>query len=258
MIICVCSSASSYEMGTLFCQFRRRRPVLALYLTGYGFSTRLKRSYTPELMAGAIVDLLDSQVGEPADVVALSLGCEFAARAALARPDLVRSLALISPSGFNRFDTGRASQRAGMRGAGDWIYNVLSFPLWGRAIFDLVSSRRSIEFFLRQSFVGSITPGFVDYAYATAHQPGAEHAPLHFLSGRLFTPHAATALYAKAEQPALIVYDQDAYVSFDALPALLAQKPNWQAVRFAPSRGLPQFERLEDLAELLDGFWQGL
>lgn len=256
LIHAVNAAACAYEMGPIFSHYRVQRPVFALDLPGYGFSNRLKRDYTPELMASAIVDLLASQVNEPADLVALSLGCEFAARAALERPDLVRSLVMISPSGFNRPNTGRTSQLAGVSGRGDRLHTALAVPLWARALFDLVSSRRSIEFFLKQSFVGPIPPGFVDYAYATSHQPGAEHAPLHFLSGRLFTPDVARTLYAQVQQPTLVVYDQDAYVSFDGLPDLLARNNSWQAVRFAPSRGLPHFERMEDLGELMEGFWQ--
>lgn len=258
LIHSVNAAASAYEMGPLFRRYRGQRPVYALDLPGYGFSNRLARDYGPPLFAGAILDLLETQVGEPADVAALSLGCEFAARAALERPDLFHSLVFISPSGFNSYDTGRASQRAGMRGAADSVHALLAFPLWGRAIFDLVASRRSIEYFLRQSFVGEITPGYVDYAYASAHQPGAEHAPLHFLSGRLFTPNAAASLYEKVQTPTLAIYDQDAYVRFDGLPALLQRNPKWRAVRLSPSRGLPHFERLEETANLLDEFERGL
>lgn len=250
------AAASAYEMAPLFRHYRTSRPVYALDLPGYGFSNRLRRAYSPQLFADAIVEMLETQVGEPADVIALSLGCEFVARAAASQPSLFRSLVLISPSGFNRFDTGRASQRAGMRGWADRVHAVLSFPLWGRALFDLVSSRRSIEYFLGQSFVGKPTPGFVDYAYASSHQPGAENAPLHFLSGRLFTPNAAAELYTRVQAPSLVIYDQDAYVSFDGLPTFLEQHPNWRAVRFVPSQGLPQFERLGELAAELDAFWE--
>ena len=73
---------------------------------------------------------------------------------------------------------------------------------------------------LEKSFEGSITPGMIDYAYATAHQPGAEHVPLYFISGTRFTPDAANTLYAQVEQPTLVLYDQDFYVGFDALPEL--------------------------------------
>jgi pimeloyl-ACP methyl ester carboxylesterase len=191
LIHSVNAAASAYEMRPLFEYFRSQRPVFALDLPGYGFSERLPRVYTPQIFESAILDLLATQVGEPADVIALSLGCEFIAWAALAQPERFHSLALISPSGFNPPDAGRASQQAGVIGASDVLYSLFSFPLWGRAFFDLIATRRSIEFFLGQSFVGPVAPGLVDYAYATSHQPGAERVPLYFQRVRKCAyPHA--------------------------------------------------------------------
>ncbi len=249
------AAASAYEMGPLFRHYRSHRPVFALDLPGYGLSNRMPRNYSPQLFADAIVEFLQSEVGEPADVIALSLGSEFVARAAMARPELFQTLALISPSGLNKVEPERAPETYPTRGISDLAHAALSFKLWGRALFDLVATRRSIEYFLRRSFVGPVTPGFVDYAYATAHQPGAENAPLHFLSGRLFTRGSATLLYQNVHKPTLVLYDQDAYVGFDGLPSLLARNPHWQARRLVPSKGLPHFERLPDVVEALSAFW---
>lgn len=256
LIHSVNAAASAYEMGPLFRHYRGRRPVYALDLPGYGQSNRLARDYTPQLFADAIAEFLATQVGEPADVVGLSLSCEFIARAALARPELFHSLVFISPSGLGSPGSGRASQQTGPRGLATGLYQAFALPLWSRALFDLIASRRSIELFLRQSFVGPITPGFVDYSYATAHQPGAERVPLHFIAGALFTPGAAQALYERLAMPVLVLYDQDFYVRFDALPALLQANPGWQAVRIAPTRGLPHFEKLAETAAAMDAFWQ--
>lgn len=257
LIHSVNAAASAYEMGPLFRHYVGLRPVYALDLPGYGFSDRAPRAYTPALFQHAIIDVLH-QIGAPADVVALSLGCEFAAAAALARPELFHSLVCISPSGLNAQNTGRATQQASMRGSSDRLYQFLAFPLWARPLFDLIASRRSIRFFLRQSFVDDITPGFVDYAYATSHQPGAEHAPLAFLSGKLFTQDVCGQVYEKLDTPALIIYDEDAYSRFDRLPELLQRNPRWRATRIVPSRGLPHFEKLSETVGALDHFWEGL
>lgn len=256
LIHSVNAAASAYEMRPLFEHYRGRRPVFALDLPGYGFSGRSAREYTPQIFEDAILDLLTTQVGEPADVVALSLGSEFAARAALTEPDRFHSLTLISPTGFNRYDTGRGSQKAGMRGSSDLTYPLLSFPLWGRPLFDLITTQRSIEFFLKQSFVGPVPTDLIDYAYATSHQPDAEHVPLYFISGKLFTPSVRTQVYEKVEVPALVLYDQDAFVSFDHLPNVLEKNPNWRAERITPTLGLPHFEKLDETAQALDGFWR--
>jgi len=258
LIHSVNAAASAYEMRPIFEQYRGQRPVFALDLPGYGFSDRTDSAWTPEAYAGAIVDVLASVIGEPADVIALSLGSEFAARAALQRPDLFHSLTLISPSGFNASGSGRATQQAVEQNRTDSVYRALSNPLWGRALFDLIASQRSIEFFLKQSFVGSVPPALIDYAYATAHQPGAHYTPLRFIGGLLFTRHARQELYERLTLPVLVVYDRDAFVNFEALPEVTAAHANWQTTRLEPTLGLPQFEALPELAAALDGFWRGL
>jgi pimeloyl-ACP methyl ester carboxylesterase len=258
LIHSVNAAASAYEMRPLFQHYRLIRPVYALDLPGYGFSNRARRPYTPETFATAILDLLASQVKAPADVIALSLGSEFAARAALMQPEAFHSLTMISPSGFNETNSGRASQRAGVSGSSSGAYSLLSFPLWGRPLFDLIATRRSIEFFLKQSFVGQVPADLIEYDYATSHQPGAEIVPLYFISGALFTGDAVGKLYDKIATPCLVLYDRDAFVRFDRLPGLLARRPNWQARRISPSLGLPQFEKLPETIQALDDFWQSL
>ncbi len=248
------AAASSYEMKPLFLHYRGQRPVFALDLPGFGFSARSKRVYSPGLYETALLDFLKTQVGVPADVVALSLGSEFAARAALAEPGLFNSLVMISPTGFS-FRSERGSQKASQTGLSDLLHPLFAFPLWARPFYDLIATRLSIQYFLRQSFVGAVPPDLVEYAYATAHQPGAEFAPLYFISGKLFTPGIRRAVYERLQAPTLVLYDRDAFTSFEMLPDLLARNSNWQAVRLVPTLGLPQFERLEDTAEVLDSFF---
>ena len=252
------AAASAYEMRPIFEHYCGQRPVFALDLPGYGFSERSDSARTPEAYAGAIAEVIDKVIGEPADVIALSLGSEFAARAALQHPDLFHSLTLISPSGFNADGSGRATQQAVEQDRTDSVYRALSNPLWGKALFDLIASRRSIEFFLKQSFVGPVPPALIDYCYATAHQPGAQYTPLRFISGLLFTRNARQELYERLTLPALVVYDRDAFVNFEALPEVAAAHVNWQTTRLEPTLGLPQFEALPQLAAALDAFWRGL
>lgn len=241
------AAASAYEMRPLFEALRGSRPVYALDLPGFGFSDRSDRHYTPQIFGNAILDLL-REIGEPCDVVALSLGGEFAARAALEAPEAVASLALLSPTGM------QADQKE-EGGAG--ALRVLSFPLWSQAFYDLLATRASIRYFLRKSFVGEPDQGLVEYAYLTAHQPGARYAPLAFLAGRLFTPQAFDALYRPLRVPTLVVYDEDPFTGFERLPTLLSEGSNWRATRIAPTRGMAHFERTTDTVAALAGFWSG-
>lgn len=262
LIHSVNAAASAYEMRPIFEHYRGRRPVYALDLPGYGMSDRTDAVQTPEAFAKAIVAVLDKMIGEAADVIALSLGCEFAARAALLRSDLVHSLAFISPTGFNARGTGRATQQAVEQDKTEDAYRLLARPLWAQALFDLIATRRSIEFFLKQSFVGPVPPALIDYAYATSHQPGARYMPLRFIGGLLFTREARSVLYEPLTPPVLVIYDRDAFSGFDALPDFVAARStahaNWQTARIEPTRGLPHFETMPRVADALEDFWDGL
>ncbi|WP_200331076.1 alpha/beta fold hydrolase [Thiocystis violacea] len=245
------AAASSFEVRPLFEHYAGRRPVYSLDLPGFGHSDRASRDYSPELYAEAIAALLTSVVVEAADLVALSLSCEFAARAALLAPDHVASLVLISPTGFSR-------QSLPSPGVAGTAARILNLPVLSQRLYDLVASRRSIAYFLGLCFVGQAPKSMIDYAYATSHQPGARHAPLAFLSTRLFTPDATDRLYgALGALRGLVIADQDPFVTFDRLDAFLLARPSWQRVRLAPHKGLPHWENPEDTVETLDQFWRG-
>jgi pimeloyl-ACP methyl ester carboxylesterase len=241
------AAASSYEMRPLALHYQGVRPVYALDLPGYGFSERSRRVYRPRLYTQAILDCVENAIGEPVDAVALSLGCEFLALAALERSMLFRSLAFISPTGFGH---------APMPGGSPALYNALSFPVWSQALYDALVSQRSLRYFLQMSFAGPVDAGMVEYAYQSAHQPGARHAPLTFVSGQLFTPLIRTQVYERLSTPALVLYDQDPNVRFDALPAHAEHYPNWTAQRIPGTRGLPHWERLPETAAALESFWE--
>lgn len=252
------AAASAFEMRPLFERYRGQRPVYAPDLPGFGFSERTDRTYSLELYTASLLDVLNEITTgrEAADVVALSLGGEFAARAALQQPERVRSLTLISPTGLTRPTKRNRSERAGTNVTGDVLYTLFRFPLWTQACFDLLASGPSIRYFLQQSFVGAPAPELVAYAYATAHQPGARFAPFAFISGRLFSPNIREVVYERLTMPVLALYDKDAFIRFDELPDMVARHPNWRSTRLAPSKGLPHFERLDETTKALDTFWQ--
>ncbi|MEP7286578.1 MAG: alpha/beta fold hydrolase [Chloroflexota bacterium] len=252
------AAGSAYEMRPLFLHYRSQRPVYALDLPGFGFSDRSKRAYSPRLYTDAILGLLETQIRNgPVDLVALSLGSEFAARAALERPDLINSLTLISPSGFARRGNEKGpSQQASGTNKSDSLYRGFTFPVWSQSFYDLLATPVSIKYFLKQSFQGPVDKGLIDYAYATTHQPGARNAPLYFVSGKLFTPDIYSEVYEKLSLPVQVLYDRDAFVRFDRLPEIVQNHPNWHLTRIAPTKGLPQWEQLEQTTQALDSFWR--
>jgi pimeloyl-ACP methyl ester carboxylesterase len=250
------AAPSVYEVKPLFEHYQGRRPVLALDLPGFGFSERGPRAYSPELYAQTISEFLVREGGEAADVVALSLSSEFVARAALARPALFHSITMISPTGFG-VPGGTTPHEYAQRSK---IFNragkVVAFPPISQPIYDLLTTQASIRYYLSKNLLGEPPADFVEYGYATTHQPGARYAPLAFLSGRLFTWDAITSLYPPLTVPTLVIYDRDPNIRFDMLPGLLSQNQNWRAVQLAPTLGLPHWEKLPETVATLEEFWE--
>ncbi len=250
------AAPSPREMRSLFDAYASQRPVWALDLPGFGFSYRKHKRYTPRLYVNAILDLLQRMVQEPADVVALSLTSEFAAMAALEHPEAFHSLTLISPTGFGT--RAAALDQVPLTRYGevsDWVHRALSAPIWSRPLYDLLTTRPSIEWFLRKNLVGPLDDELVDYAYDTAHQLGAQYAPMTFLSGKLFTPGVRNKVYAQLDVPVQVIYDQDPNTSFESLGSFVQEHTNWHTDRIAPSAGLPQIDALADTMQALNRFW---
>jgi pimeloyl-ACP methyl ester carboxylesterase len=241
------AAASSYEMRPLFAYYRGERPVYALDLPGFGFSERSNRDYSPELYTAAILDFLEDVVQEPADVVGLSLSSEFAARAALAKPELFHSLTLLSPTGLGK---------EMMQIAEGKLSGFLANPVWSQALYDLLVSKLSIRYFLKQAFVNAPDEGFVDYAYESSHQKGARFAPIAFISSKLFTVDISKNVYNLLRVPCLVLFDQDANTSFELIPEVLSQNSYWRGRKIPFSRGLPHWEAIGQVAEAMERFWE--
>jgi pimeloyl-ACP methyl ester carboxylesterase len=242
------AAPSVYEMKPLFDRFRAERPVLAPDLPGFGFTDRPDIHYTPEVYVKALVEFLRKVAVQPVDLVALSLGCEFAARAAIEVPELVKTLVLISPTGFSTRTIPGGEK--GMR-----VHRVISIPALGQSAYTLLTTKPSIRYFLGKSFVHPVPEAMVEYAYATTHQPGARHAPLYFLAGQLFTADAPNQLYTKVKQPTLVLHDRDPNIDFNLLAPFLTDRTNWQVERITPSLGVPHWEDLPATVAAMEKFW---
>lgn len=242
------AAASAYDMKPLWDAYVGTRPLYALEWPGFGSGDRPDVPYTPELMTEALTALV-ARLGTDVDVVALSLGSEFAARAALREPR-IRSLALISPSGLG---TPRGGSQAASTG-GATERRARRLRAVGAPLYALLRTRPSIELFLARSFRGPVDSGLVEYSLETSRQPGARNAPLAFIGGGLFAPDALRELYGQLTVPTLVLYDRDGFVSFERLPEF-ASRPGVRAVRIPETDGLPHFEKLPEVRSALDAFW---
>jgi pimeloyl-ACP methyl ester carboxylesterase len=252
------AAASAYEVRPLFEHFQASRRVYALDLPGFGFSDRSVRDYTPRLYTDALLDMLEEiarDVGPvQVDAAALSLGCEFLARVATERPDRLRSLTLITPTGLRR-----GEQFYGSRGSTRGISAVralFELPLWSRPFFDLLNSHASQRYFLKQTFgsYAAIDAGLLEYDYLTAHQPDAQHAPYAFIAGTLFSADISR-VYETLDLPVWLAYGTRGEFS-DVDPTEVRDRDNWTVQAFETG-GLPYFERLESFCTAYESFLGG-
>jgi pimeloyl-ACP methyl ester carboxylesterase len=251
------AAASVAEVAPLFEHWRSDRVVVAFDLPGYGHSDRSDRPYTPRLMTDAVhavIDQVRRDTGAAAvDVLAVSLSAEFAARAALERPERIRRLALVSPTGFSR-----RKRRHGPPGTTllvPWLYRLLRRPGWGEAVFRQLTRPGVIRYFLKRTFGRpQIDEAQWRQAVITTRQPGAHHAPLCFVSAGLFSADVNT-LYESLAQPVWVsMATRGDFTDYQGRTTV-DQRSNW---RFEAVQGgaLPYFEDLPAFVQRLDAFWR--
>lgn len=252
------AAGSAFEVGPLYRRAAATRRVFAPDLPGFGFSDRSERRYDIRLYVDAIHDMLDAiaaEVGpQPIDAVALSLSSEFLARAAAERPGRFRSLAFVTPTGF---DKGSAQRRGPAQASREvpGLYRAFTLPIWKQALFDALSSRVSIRFFLKKTFGSDlIDEELLDYDYLTTHRPGAANAPYAFVSGRLFSADVRS-LYEALSLPVLVLHGTRGDFQDFTGAGWTRSRPNWRLQAF-DTGALVHFEEPERAYAALAAFWR--
>jgi pimeloyl-ACP methyl ester carboxylesterase len=249
------AAASAAEVRPLYDRYRAGRTVYAPDLPGFGHSDRPDRTYTPRLMTDAIHAL----VGEirrrhgdgPIDALAVSLGCEFLARAAVESAGTFRSLALVSPTGFMGGRNRRGAPGATL--AMPWLYRTLRGPGWGGAVFRGLTRPGVIRYFLAKTWGSdAIDETLWHYCVATTRQPGAEYAPLHFVSGGLFSADIHD-VYERLAEPVWMSHGTRGDFTDYRGKSLVAGRPNWHFDVF-DAGALPYFELPDAFCSAYDRF----
>jgi pimeloyl-ACP methyl ester carboxylesterase len=251
------ATGSVFEVEPIFKDQVRDRRVFAPDLPGFGFSDRSDRRYDPDLYVQAIFDMLEviaeDQGGTaPIDALALSLSSEFLARAATLEPQRFRRLVLVTPTGFDRRSANQRGRPGGTREM-PWLYGLVERPPWRQGLFDLLVSRRSIRYFLERTFGSKkVDQTLIDYAWRSAHQPGARHAPYAFVSGALFSTDMRD-VYEKLHMPVWVPHGTRGDFKDFSGAGWAEALPNWRFEAF-PTGALPHFEMPDTFNAALRGF----
>lgn len=249
------AAASAAEVRPLYLHYTPTHTVFAIDLPGYGLSDRSDRAYTPRLMTDALhaaSAFIRRRCGAvPIDALAVSLGCEFLARAAAEQPAHWARLALVSPTGFNGSTPRRGP--AGSTREMPWLYKTLSNPLWTQALFNGLTRPGVVRYFLQRTW-GSKTIDEQMWADAVqaARAPGARFAPLSFLGGKLFSADIHT-VYEQLCLPVWMSHGVRGDFTDYRGQTLVASRPNWSFTVF-DSGALPYFERAPEFIAAFDAF----
>jgi pimeloyl-ACP methyl ester carboxylesterase len=250
------AAASSYEVRPLFESLAASRPTYALDLPGFGGSARPPRRYTPRLLCDAVlaamVRLRERSATDQVDLVGVSTGCELVARVALERPGAVRRLALFSPTGVDRRGPRRGPPGSTL--GRPWVRGALE-PVGG-PLFRALTRPRVIRYFLEHTFGRrEIDEGLQAYAVQTANVAGAEHAPVSFLCGDLFSGDITT-VYEGLRLPVWVGHGtRGDFTDYRGLAPLV--RTNGFRVVTYDTGALPYFEAPQRVAADLERFLTG-
>lgn len=250
------AAGSAFEIKPVFEHFRKSRRVFAPDLPGFGFSDRSERVYDIRLYVDAVHDMLDVIGDEcpdvPIDALALSLSSEFLARAAVEEPSRFRSLALVTATGF-RAGSERLRGPEGSSREMRLLSAFVNVPLWRRGLYSALVRPSVIRYFLRRTWGSEgIDESLAAYDDLTTHQPGAENAPLAFLSGALFSADIRD-IYEQLELPVWLPHGTRGDFRDFSEAAWTEERDGWEVTPFE-SGALPHFEKPDEFFPAYETF----
>ncbi len=219
--------------------------VYSIDLLGFGRSSRPAIRYTQDLHVAQIEAFITS-LGEPVTVVANGLSAAYSIRLAAERPDLVRRLVLISPTGYARLDRPANEAR---------ISDFARFTgFLGTLLYGVLLDEGSQRFFLLDAYVNesSLTPEVLASYDRNLKVENAQWVIFSFISGNLDQP--VGAYWPGLEQPTLILWGEEAQTTppSDA-QAFLEARPEAGLVLIDGAKLLPNEDRPERFnREVLD------
>jgi pimeloyl-ACP methyl ester carboxylesterase len=242
------SAAWSYEWRSNVDALSAAHDVFVLDLLGFGLSDRPQARYSARLYSRLIDDFARQKIAEPAALIASSLTAAYAAVLGARDPGQYPALVLIEPTGLVR-------QNGAATAGGDVTRLVVDAPLVGAAVFNALTSRRSLRYWLERAYVDLefVTPELVDIYHRAAHQPGARHAPAAFLSGHLNLD--VRGAVRRLRQPVMLIWGEQAVETpVEDARGFLALNPGIQLSILDPAGMLPHDEQADEFNGIVTRF----
>jgi pimeloyl-ACP methyl ester carboxylesterase len=167
--------ASAYEMLPIMERLAPHYRIYAPDLLGCGLSDAPAIDYNADIFVALWHDFLRDVVQQPATLLGCGLSCDYALAIAARSPELCSQLVLLSPGNH-------ASTPTALHG---WLSGMISrSPLLGTFLYALLTPRVILRQIVRCAGkpVGNDN---LNYAFAVAHQLGAQYAALAFITRKL-------------------------------------------------------------------------
>lgn len=244
--------SSSHEMKPVYDELARDHHVYIVDWLGYGQSNRPPTEHTAGAYQQFLGDFIADVVKAPAIVVAQGPGAAFAVRLARRQPDKVSRLVLVNPTGVERMIEPATRWQKMAR-------YLLKAPVVGDFVFNLLTSRPVLRQVLRNYVffdTSLVTEDMVEYAWTTAHQPGAKWGPLSYWTGLLNLCIAQDL--ADLTQPTMIIWGQQArFNPVEGIQGFKRYKPDARYRAFDRTREWPQVENPKAFNALVRNWIQG-
>jgi pimeloyl-ACP methyl ester carboxylesterase len=185
--------ASAHEWLPIMESLSQHYRVYTPDLLGFGLSDAPDIEYTADIFVALCQDFLRDVVQRPATLLAHGLSCNYALAVAARSPELCTHLALLSPPTL--------SDRSLYY---PWLSRMISrSTLFGTFVYALLTPRIILRQIVRPLFNEKVTSSEeINYAFAVAHQLGAQYAALAFITGKL----NLDARLDTITQPALLLW----------------------------------------------------
>jgi pimeloyl-ACP methyl ester carboxylesterase len=172
--------SSAYEWSKVYPAFATEYRILAPDLIGWGRSDHPARNYQIDDYIKIIIEFMEKTCSGPTPVMASGLTAAFTIRAAIARPELFKSLILVTAAGLADFEKDYSRS---------FSAQIVNIPILNGLLYRTgVSTSFGIRSYLEQrqfARAERVYPEIVEAYLQSAQQPNAEYAALSFVRGDL-------------------------------------------------------------------------
>lgn len=172
--------SSAYEWSKVYPAFATEYRILAPDLIGWGRSDHPDRNYQIDDYIKIIIEFMEKTCSGPTPVMASGLTAAFTIRAAIARPELFKSLFLVTAAGLADFEKDYSRS---------FSAQIVNIPILNQLLYRTgVSTSFGIRSYLEQrqfARAERVYPEIVEAYLQSAQQPNAEYAALSFVRGDL-------------------------------------------------------------------------